>query len=195
MTFSCVRDKISESIRPTGPAHPHHPHIQGRGHMPQDRQGSVTSLREPGRPGQHTCKAAVSPHHPVPLLKGHRVSTCLTGSYHARWNKLSPGGTRSYMEPLQRGDSPAGSSHLASEGGTVLIPVSHTGRPRTEVSVTAEVTQQGSGGTGFDPGACASICKAAPPPSPTCSANTWQPPALSQACASATELSYIQFLP
>lgn len=50
MTFSRVRDEISKSIRPVGPARPRHP--------PQDAWGSIPRVREPSRLGQHTREAA-----------------------------------------------------------------------------------------------------------------------------------------
>lgn len=153
MTFSRVRDKISKSIRPTGPGHPRHPCCSGK--MPH-APGQVWVDTDPER-GPHARKAAVSPQRRVSLRlsRGHGTVAHLH-SVGARPDETSAAVVTplKHRAPFQTCCRPSltGCSHQAGEADIRVIPVSHMGKPRTErFQHLPQVVQLGSGSAGICP--------------------------------------------
>lgn len=135
MTFPCVRDEISKSILPTGPAHPRHPWGSGKSRSPQDGWGAVRSL-PPARRRASLCK-------------GHGAISCPHLRLHVRLDQAGPGWTRhtAHAQPCRRG-----CWHPPAAAGTVGLPALHVGKPSTEV--TATLASQAAPASAPRAGAC-----------------------------------------
>lgn len=137
MTFPCVRDEISKSILPTGPAHPRHPRGSGKSRTPQDGRGAARRLPSPDRRAS--------------LCKGHGAVSCPHSLLHPRLDPAGPGWTRrsrTHRAPLQGLPTPA-CACAAAAAGTVGTPPSQVGKLRT--------------GCGASRRPCALVCDASHP--------------------------------